>query len=58
MDEYDGYYFAEQEDDDNILKIYDIFLTPGTYYLTVMHRKEEYAGEDIVYFFYTVRTYD
>lgn len=57
MDDYDNYYFAEQDDDENILKLYDVFLIPGTYYLTVMHQKANYTGEEITYFFYTVRSY-
>lgn len=57
MDEDDEYYFAEQGDDENIAKLYEVLLSPGTYYIVVMHQKEEYVGDDIEYLFYTARTF-
>jgi hypothetical protein len=57
MDEDEQYYFAEQGEDENIAKLYEVLLSPGTYYIVVMHQKEEYVGDDIEYLFYTARTF-
>lgn len=56
MDDYDGYLFAEKdEDDDNSRLFYDVYLTPGTYYIAVLHMDDNYNGGDINYVFYTAR---
>jgi len=58
MDEYDEFYFAEKSDDSsNIAKLYEVLLSPGTYYIAILHKNENYQGEDIDYLFYTAITF-
>lgn len=57
MDDYDNFYFAEQGDDNYISRLYEVYLSPGIYYMAVMHTNDDYSGEDIQYIFYNVRTF-
>lgn len=55
MNENDEYHFAEAADDGNTSRLYDVMLSPGTYYIIIMHKSEDYSGKDIDYVFYTIR---
>jgi len=57
MDSEDSYLFAEKGDD-YTAKLYDVFLIPGTYYIAILHKDDEYNGGDIDYIFYTARIYE